>query len=346
MAGRVSVWSDPEVLALVERFVPCADETWRLQRGDDPECTFFRRMADQGHYRGKGGTRQGIYVASPSGRLLASLNSLSADKVAATLEQGLAAWDALPDSERWLPADAEIDASHRWERSCPRGGLVLVSDCRDLPVDLDPSAPRASKTNRDHAWFTRDEVVRAFPGPFTEGHEFELSAAFVTRLARFHVVDNVIGQTLPFAEQEVAGAWMRARVESVHGDVVRLSLMGATRSVADGEWRLGENDWTPRRPWPRGIVSNLRGSATWNTVERRFVAFDLVALATRWGRSQFNGRHGAEDTSCLGIVFSLAPDTPARCVPPGFVDVYDADWIEQPATLAEGRRADQDSPAR
>ena len=77
MAGRGSVWSDPELRALVvEHTVPCADEVWRLQRGDDGECRFFRAMADAGHYGKGGGTRQGIYLASPSGRLLSSINSL------------------------------------------------------------------------------------------------------------------------------------------------------------------------------------------------------------------------------------------------------------------------------
>ena len=38
-------------------------------------------MADKGHYRRAGGTRQGIYVCSPSGILLSSINSLKPDDV-------------------------------------------------------------------------------------------------------------------------------------------------------------------------------------------------------------------------------------------------------------------------
>ena len=45
---------------------------WRLQRGVDAECRFFQSFADQGHYQARGGTRQGIYVCSPGGKLLAS----------------------------------------------------------------------------------------------------------------------------------------------------------------------------------------------------------------------------------------------------------------------------------
>jgi len=55
------------VSSLAKRFVPVTDEVWRLQRGTDPECRFFQSFADRGHYRGGGGTRQGIYVVTPGG---------------------------------------------------------------------------------------------------------------------------------------------------------------------------------------------------------------------------------------------------------------------------------------
>ena len=64
------------MIELAQRFVPAADETWRLQRGDDDECRFFQSFADQAHYRGAGGSRQGIYVVTPAGELLASGNIL------------------------------------------------------------------------------------------------------------------------------------------------------------------------------------------------------------------------------------------------------------------------------
>ena len=44
-------------------------------------------MADAGHYQGKGGTRQGIYAATPAGELLASVNHNGADRVAAMMKE-------------------------------------------------------------------------------------------------------------------------------------------------------------------------------------------------------------------------------------------------------------------
>ena len=55
---------------------------WRLQRVQDLDATFFQEMANKGHYQTAGQTRQGIYVCSPNGKLLSSINSLNVDDVA------------------------------------------------------------------------------------------------------------------------------------------------------------------------------------------------------------------------------------------------------------------------
>ena len=57
-------------------------------------------MANEGHYQRVGGTRQGIYVCSPSGLLLNSINSLNPDDVLKMIESGLEKWNSLPLSER------------------------------------------------------------------------------------------------------------------------------------------------------------------------------------------------------------------------------------------------------
>ena len=71
MAGRRSVWSDPRIQSLARKFVLAADEVYRLQTGKDRECRWFQAMVQQ---KRPGGTRQGIYVATAGGRLLASIN--------------------------------------------------------------------------------------------------------------------------------------------------------------------------------------------------------------------------------------------------------------------------------
>ena len=111
-------------------------------------------MADHGHYGGRPGSRQGIYVCSPNGKFLASINSNSADRVLEMMKRGLAAWNNLPDAERHLTADSTIKPRHRWEDSFPADGLVLNMITRDLPETCDPIQPCDVQWNQDAVWFS------------------------------------------------------------------------------------------------------------------------------------------------------------------------------------------------
>ena len=126
--GRGSVFSDERVIELAGRFAPAADEVWRLQRGSDADCRFFQRAVNSGELITDKGSRQGIWVIAPSGKLLARINSNNADKVLAMLARGLEAWGELPVAERRLAKDAELDPSFRWEDNHPANGLVLDPD--------------------------------------------------------------------------------------------------------------------------------------------------------------------------------------------------------------------------
>ena len=102
-AGRRSVWSDPRIINISKQFIPSTDEVWRLQGGDEEDASMFQKMANEGHYKKEGSTRQGIYVCSPNGTLLSSINSLNPDAVLESIMKGLDKWKLLPESERYLP---------------------------------------------------------------------------------------------------------------------------------------------------------------------------------------------------------------------------------------------------
>ncbi|MFQ5749964.1 MAG: hypothetical protein ACE5H3_10985 [Planctomycetota bacterium] len=285
-------------------------------------------MADHGHYQAAGGTRQGIYVMAPGGRLLSSINALDPHAVQKTLEKGLAEWNRLPGEFRKLPAGLHLDLGNRWETSFPKRGLVLVSFNRDLPADNDPRSPARGGWNRDHVWFSPSEVLEFLPqdqalGP---GTGRKLPRPLVDRLVRFHLVDNVNGQTLPFAEEEVQGSWIISRVEAVKDHFVFLRLAGRTMAEAKGPWLMGRNDWTPEKEWPRGIKTALLGKAVFDLRRKAFTAFELVAKGVRWGRTQVNGRRDSTPGP-IGFYFNLAPDRPSDRVAPAFIDLYNAGWV-------------------
>ena len=328
MAGRASAWSDPRVLELARQFVPAADEVWRLQRGADPECLFFQRAVNGGKPITDDGTRQGIWVIAPGGKLLAHVNSANPEHVAGMLEKGLAAWHELPAAERRLSAEATIEPTHRWDSFAPQDGLILERIVRDLPASLDPAEAPRRPWNRDFAWFTKDEARAWLPADPQPGAVQAVPAASVERLARFHLVDNVRGQTIPYAAEDLELAALTAKVLVRNGSLVELALAGEVRAVTDGTWKLGDNLWKPGRFDPHGIEIRLIGRAVYDLDREAFIEFELLSLGNRFGKTVMNGRHRDPDPAPIGFHFQLA--AAGRSIAPTFVAIYEVPWIPLP----------------
>jgi len=311
------------MIQIAKRFVPAADEVWRLQQGTDPECVFFQQMAEHGHYGGSPGTtRQGIYVCSASGKFLASINSNNPDRVLATLEQGLKAWEELPAEERRLSPKSEIKPRHRWEESFPKGGLVLSVITRDLPADCDPSKPCSAKWNQDRVWFSKGEARQWLPPDPKSGDKQPLPQQLVSRLTRLHLIDTVNGQSSPFWPGEVTGSQIATEVLERTGRRVKIRITGTTK---------GEGQARGPRASAHGVETRILGHATYDLNKEAFVEFEMVALGTRWGRTELNGRRRDPESGPLGFVFELAPaDAPP--IAPAFIRNYDVPWVSRPET--------------
>jgi len=315
------------VIERSRRFVCAADEVWRLQRGSEADCVFFQRTINAGERITDRGSRQGVWVLAPGGVVLAHVNSRDVERVLTCLEQGLAAWETLPEERRHLPADVELTPAHRWESNCPTDGLVLERISRELDPEGLAAAPR-ERWNRDLVWLSAEEVAGLVPAEVAVGDSFALPL-LAQRLARFHLVDDPRGQTLPYAPSEVARARLIARVTARTEVGLELVLRGATRAATDGSWRLGDNLWRPAHGIAHGMECTLLGRATFDPVARRFETFELAAVGRRWGRTENNGRGADIAPSLVAFHLQLAP-TELR-LPPTFVAIYDADWIRPPA---------------
>jgi hypothetical protein len=307
------------VIELAAQFVATTDEVSRLQSGSDPECVFFQQMANHGHYGGRPGTRQGTYVCSPSGEFLASINSNSAGHVLEMMQEGLAAWKQLPAERRRLPAENKIRPQHRWEESFPTGGLILSVISRDLPEQCDPLEPAEVKWNQDHVWFSKEEARRWLGDNPQPGDIHQVPDDLVVRLARFHLVDNVNGQTPRFTREGVRGSKISTEIVSRDGASVELKITGETvGAAAEGWWQS-----------PNGVVTRLLGNATFDLDEARFVKFEMLALGRRWGYTRFNGRRRDGESGPVGFVFRLR-DPDSYRIAPAQIGSYDADWVVRP----------------
>ena len=246
-------------------------------------------MANKGHYRRVGGSRQGIYVCSPGGKLLASINSLNPDDVLKMIDDGLDKWNDLPLSERQLPENYKPQAVHRWEDSYPEKGLVLKSAKADVFTDPPKQSERGDRWNMDHVWFSKDEARLWLPNDPKEGDTYQLPNILKDRLFRFHMVDNVRGQTLPFAPQEIKETNVQVKIIKQKKSNIQIKISGNSRAVAKGPWLLTENDWPPIHELDHSMQTNLLRNATYD-----------VELETA---------------------------SPLNRIEPAFVDFYNTDWI-------------------
>lgn len=306
---------------MTKKFVVSTDEVWRLQRGDDPDCVFFQAMAEQGHYGGRpGASRQGIYVCSPGGKFLASVNSTDPQRVLQMLQRGLQRWNELPLGDRNLVDSTQVQPRHRWEDSFPQDGLVLTMFTRDLPPSGDVTQSRASKWNQDPVWFSHAEARQWLPAVMEQGKEYPLPNALAMRLIRLHLVDMVKGQSQTFSKNEIQKSRVRLKISELTKDHAKVSIAGETYAESTRE---------SRRTSRHGVQTQLRGTAVFDLGTRQFTKFDLVAIGTRWGHTRFNGRRRDSEQSYVGFVFTLAdPGIPP--IAPAFIAQYETEWVKTP----------------
>jgi hypothetical protein len=310
----------------MSEFVPAADEVTRLQRGRDPDCQFFQKFAENGHYGGSPGTtRQGTYAATPSGMLLAAANSNDPERIASLMKSALARWKSLSREERLLASDPQATTTQirRPESRYPEDGLVLKVNSRDLPREKPTTDRWATAWNQDFLWYTREEARGFLPETPAVGQKHEVPATLIQRIARTSLVDNVRGQTRPFDESHVKLARMTAEIRAVEGDVVTLRLEGETKTEAQGAWPINDR-WDQANPTrqKRGFDMRLLGSAKYDMKAQRFTAFEMVALGTRFGGTQYNGRRDDLEPNPIGIAFTVADGSSTERVAPAYLTSY------------------------
>ena len=157
--------------------------------------------------------------------------------------------------------------------------------------------------------FSAREARAFLPAEPQKGDRHEVPQILVIRLARFHLVDNVhaLNYTV-FPEEAVEKARLTATVDEVEGDLISLSFEGETRASFVEPEKIG---FTPK----------LMGNATFDLSGGAFASFELVAVGTRWGLGSCNGRRDPAP-ALMGIVFTLAGDSPAERLPPAFLSRY------------------------
>ncbi len=308
----MSSFSDPEIAAALKtKFVPATGDDWYSRRRQDAAGEFFRSVAAQGPRKG-GGTKQGHYILTASGKLLGYNNNRSVERRAAFIRDALAKWDALPDAER-APGAVEVPplgaGDKRYHATPPEDGVILVASERMLKRDGAGGWAACTADDHEHGWGHHAAVDRMWiqKGEWVKLLEAgergaDVPARLAHRLLRFHLVDFTRGEP-PF--------WKRDEVRSAELTISRLGKLG--------HYKLEGRALLATSPDPaeaeRGFAVDLLGRIEINGAGRP-TRFDLVALGEHWGEGRYTpgARPGR---SPLGIAFRLAdPDDPKDLVRP------------------------------
>lgn len=322
---------------LASNFIPAADEALFLLTGPGPESHVFRTVWLGGHFGGQGANSQGVYAFTPSGILLASTFMVKPDDVVNVLSRALHSWKQLRPEQRRAsrPVPERTAPRYPWEGLYPKDGLVLQAFYRDLPrsgpqdearVYAEPFYRKA--WNQDFVWFRKDEARSLLPSRIVKGEEQLVPEHLMRRLARIHLLDNVRSISDTFSEKDVQAAQLIARIVQFDGDLVVVRFEGQTRTHSQGEGFISSEQEISgqKTPQSRGYDAKLLGWGTYSLGQERFVAFDLVAVGTRWGGSVYSARAGDLEPNPLGIAFTLAEDKPAHRVQPFFAPAYLEFW--------------------
>ena len=313
---------------LNERFIPVAVNNSRLQRQADDEGRFLRLISWQGRYGysfeeaqarlediDHGLNHQGLYAVTTEGEVLGSRNRLfpggkasvhgvgsDPDRFLWMLRRALENWDNRKTQRETLEIEdlAYRDPTFSWT-GYPEDGLVLHLSVRDLPreVDTRPLGMKREAHNQDYVWFRREEVLSMVPPDAVVGDVIPVPDGLVRRLVRYHLADYVRGETSSWPSEAIRDAAMTLTVTEETPEWVDLRLSGSAQLFSKGSWYEGAC-------LERGLDASLLGYLRFDRRTERFVRFDVVAVGSRWGGTDYNVRQDDLEPAPIGLAMTIA----------------------------------------
>ncbi len=312
MADREFVFGHPDVQKLLrDNFILVAADDWYQRRQEDAVGTFFRSVADQGPRKGAGGgTRQGRYAFTASGKLLGFNNNRDPQRIVNMLHDSLRRFRALPAAER-SPGAIKVPELP-WSKRDPRyarpvdAGTIPVkvhsrvlnrkgdsyTACGEPGTDTTRFQHKGFGVATDHLWVKKAELAR-LTAPGASNTSWKLPPALAMRIARFHLVDNTRGEPPHWKRDEIRKLELHASplpdsANGQSGDKVRIR----------GGFHLETKDGK------RGYEGELDGFIR-SGPEKNLLEWHLVAVGNHWGHGPYT-RGARPGKTPLAIVFTLA----------------------------------------
>lgn len=246
---------------------------------------------------------------TPSGVLLGAINDRRPEMIQRLLKDSLDKWARMPKALRLRAAPpARDDRKYRSEDSYPEGGLALRSHSRDFSGGDNPTDGKANAWNTDVVWFDAEEYRAIALTSGTKGHRQALPDGFARRIARMNFVDNVRGQTITYDDGHVEKASVTLEVAGVEKGQVRCTIRGEAKAVRRGRWSVWGHDERGPAEQERGCDLKILGRARFDPAKGRYTQFEIVAVGTRRGGTQYNRREEDLAASPWGVELTIADD--------------------------------------
>lgn len=291
---------------MLEQFIPTADNPGRYRNVRNTAGAqsleyrlVYEAMMQTGFRRGVTDSWhvQGMYVITPSGKLLAGGNRpMNVESTLADMRKGLEAYAAMPRAERLSsraphPRADRMFPQHDRLRP-PEGGLVLRSIARGLGGDdvhhQSDLAPEFYHIDR--LWYTRAEAMEFLPAILRPGATREVIGPLLDGMAQLYLMAQGAGSH--FEIEHLKQRRLTSEVMETNGQTVSLRLTGRVVSEAD-------NDIIRKK-----YQADLLGYLTYDIAQQRFTRFDLLA----YGKHNVPASEtitGAPASMAFGILFTL-----------------------------------------
>ena len=252
---------------------------------------------------------------------MVSVNSTQVGRVQRLLGDAIRIWKKTTPAERSPDFKKSVASDPKFSQQPPTGGLYLRSISRDLPRDAKAKPTDLSANNIDHVWIKREEMLSMVPDNPTKGQLIPMPNEIAERLARFHMIDSVRGQTNPFDEGQVKINDVGLKVMKVTDDSIKFVVYG--RSSANRPPSKETNPFTGFRV-TKNIGNDLvwSGAVAFDRKQQQFVRFDLLAVGERWGGSLYNFRDSDLGRSPIGVAFQIISNVDDNPTPPSFLAYY------------------------
>lgn len=317
-----------------------------LAKGNEGD--FFRKLAAEGHYgKTSVGTRQGTYLASPTGKLLASGNEQKASATIKLLDRGLNEWNKLAKADR-LPTKIP-ELKNKSKSRLPENGLVFdVSlrkmfprDLRDTPVDpkivaasglpanrmmmakIKPETYWEVEWNQDHAWLSQEEAKKFLPAKLQQGQTVVVDKEILVRIVRLHMLDTVRALADYYPVDCVKDVELKSSIQEINEkeQVISIRFEGSTHLKQTGipvfARTVDQTSMIPKKS-ERSYEAKILGQAKYDLKNQKFTEFELLSYGKKTGGSKLS----PFDDTMMGVLFSLSKPSAFDALEPRYFSQY------------------------